>query len=258
LNSDSDQIRKPTTWLAITSLILGVLSLLVFPSAVLFFHPRPVYIYGPGIALIPAILGFAIGVAEVSRRSKQRMRTGISTAWIAVILTFAMSCLSLLLSLILYSGAPNLTIAFRQSCATNMANLGTAIISYAEKNDGNFPDPAKWCDQLLGTEQVDQGRFLCLPDYRILYLLYGYQYPRAEKGNSHYAMNVNCRGDSSPDTVLLFETSLGWNKHGGPELLSIENHGGGGCNILFRDGHAAYERRPLELNWGDYSNQRLQ
>ncbi len=251
MNKDFDQVRKSATWPAIASLILGVLSLLVFPSAVLIFHPRPVYIYGPGIALIPALSGFAIAVAELSRKSKQRIRKRTNIAWIAVILTFAMSILSLLLSPILYSGTRHLAIAFRQSCATNMASLGAAFISYAEENDGNFPDPSKWCDKLLDTEQVDQGRFLCLPDFRILYLLYGYQYPRAEKGNSHYAMNVNCRGDSSPDTVLLFETSLGWNKHGGPELLSVENHIGGGCNIFFRDGHAAYEQRPLDLNWGD-------
>jgi len=69
---------------------------------------------------------------------------------------------------------------------------------------------------------------------------------------SDYAMNPNCEPNSPPGTVLLFETKGGWNQFGGPGLLTFENHGGKGCNILFNDGHVEFVRTKLfeELKWG--------
>jgi prepilin-type processing-associated H-X9-DG protein len=50
--------------------------------------------------------------------------------------------------------------------------------------------------------------------------------------------------------VLLFETNGGWNKFGGPEILTTENHYGKGSNILFNDGHVRFVSHEFDkLKW---------
>jgi len=64
--------------------------------------------------------------------------------------------------------------------------------------------------------------------------------PANKKGRCHYAMNPNCEPKSPSDMVLLFETKDGWNQFGGPEILTLENHNGKGCNVLFNDRHVEF------------------
>ncbi len=40
--------------------------------------------------------------------------------------------------------------------------------------------------------------------------------------------------------MLLFETKGGWNQHGGPELLTFDNHKGKNAHILFNDGRIKF------------------
>ncbi|MHC4230727.1 MAG: H-X9-DG-CTERM domain-containing protein, partial [Planctomycetota bacterium] len=58
-------------------------------------------------------------------------------------------------------------------------------------------------------------------------------------------------GAAPADTVLLFETYPGWNQAGGPEILTVENHEGDGCNIVFADGHAEFVKTQAlnDLRW---------
>jgi len=37
-------------------------------------------------------------------------------------------------------------------------------------------------------------------------------------------MNPNCKPNSPPDTVILFETKAGWNQYGGTEPSTLDNH----------------------------------
>ena len=82
--------------------------------------------------------------------------------------------------------------------------------------------------------------------------------PASKKGRCHYAMNPNCEPKSPSDMVLLFETKGGWNQFGGSELLTTENHGGKGCNVLFNDGHVEFVRpeRLGELKWKVEGNEK--
>jgi prepilin-type processing-associated H-X9-DG protein len=42
-----------------------------------------------------------------------------------------------------------------------------------------------------------------------------------------------------------------WNKAGGPEILTIENHEGKGCNVLYADGHVEFIKpdKISQLKW---------
>ena len=128
----------------------------------------------------------------------------------------------------------------RLICGHNLCHeLGLAIRTYADNNDERFPAINKWCDLLIEGGYVDKIKFKC---------------PGDRKGPCSYAMNKyvpELKRDMPEDMVLLFESKPGWNQCGGPELLTIENHKGKGCLLLFGDGHTEWVRteRIGELKW---------
>jgi len=62
-----------------------------------------------------------------------------------------------------------------------------------------------------------------------------------------FVVNPNCKPKSPPDTVLLFESKVGWNQHGGPELFTFDNHNPKGGCVLFNDGSVRFIRTKEEL-----------
>jgi hypothetical protein len=60
-------------------------------------------------------------------------------------------------------------------------------------------------------------------------------------------MNRDCEPTSPGDTVLLFETTAGWNQHGGPELFTFDNHDPKGGCVLLNDGTVKFVRTKEEL-----------
>ncbi len=107
-------------------------------------------------------------------------------------------------------------------CGSYIKSLGNAIVIYAnDSNSNTYPSPDNWCDLLVKNSELDEKTFIC---------------PGSKQGRCHYAINPNCEPNSPGDMVLLFETKAGWNQHGGPELLTTENHKGKGSNVLFNNG----------------------
>ena len=250
MNVVERQCCKQNSRLAMTSVLLGVLGLVLFPASVFIYRPKLTYYLGYRYAWIPAVIGFVLSMVAIYRIKKNALVVGMNTARVGLLLTAIVAFLSIL-------SPSGISFAARMLCGSHMSVLSKAISSYAKDNGGQYPNPSEWCDQLLATERVEPKYFQCIPDYTLQYFGLSYSYPQPEKGKCHYAMNIYCKPDSGPDTVLLFETTLGWNKSGGPELLTLVNHDGAGCNIVFNDGHIAFEKRPLELNWGVTSSKRL-
>ena len=131
-------------------------------------------------------------------------------------------------------------------CGTNLSGLGKALVIYANNNDSKYPTVDKWCDLLIEHGEVTEKNFVCDGALRA-----------NNKYRSHFAINPNCDINSPPETVLLFETKGGWNRFGGRELLSTDNHHGDGCNILFNDGRVEFilPRKFDKLKWGDEQKQ---
>ena len=114
-------------------------------------------------------------------------------------------------------------------CNSNLHQLAITIKIYTDENEGKYPTPEIWCDLLQKSHPYIQEISVCLGALEA-----------GNKGKSHYAINPNCEPNSPGDMVLLFETKGGWNQHGGPELLTTENHKGKGSNILFKEWSAKF------------------
>lgn len=140
------------------------------------------------------------------------------------------------------------SINLRVNCAANLENLWHRFrLYYKAKNAGYirkvkkvYPIPKAWCDSIFRayhhvadmTEESIMRFHVC---------------PSAGEGKNHYAINPNCKYDSPPDMVLLFETKAGWNQHGGPELFTFDNHDPKGGCILLNDGTVKFIRTKEEL-----------
>jgi hypothetical protein len=127
----------------------------------------------------------------------------------------------------------------RFECGLNMQAVYTSRpLDPAEVN--SYPEPGEWCDVVLRnrrntsyvSDEEMRGYFKC---------------PTAGEGESHYAMNPNCKPDSPADMVLLFETKAGWNQHGGVELFTFDNHDPKGGCVLLNDGTVKFIRTKEEL-----------
>jgi prepilin-type processing-associated H-X9-DG protein len=118
---------------------------------------------------------------------------------------------------------------YRWICSTNLCDLGRAIHTYASDNNDVLPSQ-RWCDDLKNAEVMPET-FICKASF-------------TTKGQSSYAFNKNLIGRKlsaiDSNSVMVFETFHGWNQVGGLEILSIQNHDGKGCNIVFVDGHVEF------------------
>ncbi len=135
----------------------------------------------------------------------------------------------------------------RAECATKLNKLWHRLRLYHEAKELHlqdvsggdpmaYPASERWCDAVLQVFQISDQTAKT------------YECPSARGGRSHYAMNPTCRPDSPADTVLLFETTAGWNQHGGPELFTFDNHDPKGGCVLLNDGTVKFIRTEEELH----------
>jgi hypothetical protein len=131
-------------------------------------------------------------------------------------------------------------IKLRCDCALHLRGLLSRFHEWVSRvND--YPDAATWCDSFV-RYYSDGGYSVSLRDFTILI-----RCPAAHEGKANYAMNPNCKPDSPPEMVLLFETRGGWNQHGGPELFTFDNHDPRGGCVLLNGGTVKFIRTEEEL-----------
>jgi len=194
-------------------------------------------VFGIVIVLVSLFFGLILGIIADRKICKSNgilkgrvfsiLGTGI--AIVLIIYTFIPPC------------PPHLEAACRVVCGVKLSGLGRAIRVYDCDYD-RYPTPNAWCDLLIEYAEVNEDYFICNGALK-----------NSDKGPCHYALNPNCSPNSPNDVVLLFETKGGWNQFGGPKLLTVENHEGKGCIILFNDSHVDFIKTENlgELKWGD-------
>jgi prepilin-type processing-associated H-X9-DG protein len=197
-----------TSGLAITSLILGILSFFTF-----------------FITAIPAIIFGIIALVKINKSEGRLKGNGLAIAGIII----PAAVLPIILAILMPALSKAREGAKTVVCMSQMRQLGVAMQIYAYDHTTAFPTPAKWCDQIKPYLKQSADKVMRCPEVK--------------DARCTYAMNPNVEKlgvKSPPDMVLLFESKSGWNQYGGPELLATENHRGRGCTILFCDGQVRF------------------
>lgn len=198
---------------AIATLVLGILS----PFTCM-------------LTTLPAVITGIVALVKIGNSNGRSTGTGMAIAGMAlpvVMLPFAAIGMGIMMPAL----ARTRQLAFRMTCGTNLQGLGKAMHVYANDHNGQFPAASKWCDLLSEYAGVSRASYRCRG---------------AAEGPSNYAMNkaVEALGTHAPpDMVLLYETRPGWNQAGGLDILTVDNHQGEGCNVLFVDGHVEFVRQ---------------
>ncbi len=140
----------------------------------------------------------------------------------------------------------------RLECARTIRSLPSNWAPYIQVAPKPYPPADRWCDATLELFLRLHGHGYGAGSDFVKQVENGFRCPAAGEGRCHYAMNPDCRRDSPPDTVFLFETRGGWNQHGGPELFSVDNHDPKGGCVLLNDGTVKFihtEEELKQLRW---------
>ena len=144
---------------------------------------------------------------------------------------------------------------YRVQCAVNLRDLYHRLRFYnvivarrqnesPVKNAVIYPESTDWSDAITSHGPLPKSDIKVFIMQR---LKKPHVCPSVGEAKSTYAMNPNCKPDSSPDMVLLFETKAGWSQHGGPELFTFDNHDPKGGCVLLNDGTVKFIRAKEEL-----------
>lgn len=245
-----EKLHRQSGLLAAGAVLASFIGVSFSPLYVSVYHPRFIYICGYKQMWIPAVVGLVlsiIAIVKINRVPKPHRRNIIRSS--SILIAFITS--AMIISSVLRP-TEDYRLANRTACQRHLNDLGKTMILYAYENNNGYPDPKKWCDILFDSRKALLAEFLCSDIFTVEFMSFKYSYPKPKKGRSHYAMNKNCRFDSDPDTVLLFDAKSGWNMSGGAELLTLNNHDGKGCNVFFNDGRVEFVKRGevKNLNWG--------
>jgi prepilin-type processing-associated H-X9-DG protein len=210
----------PTSGLAITSLVLGILGFVTC-----------------GITAIPGLILGLVGLAKINRSGGRLGGTGLAIGGI---------CVSGVMLLFIPIFAAMLLPALNQArgkahaavCIANLRQLHVVMAIYADANRNRMPDAANWCDALKLAE-ADEKSFRC---------------PAAALEKCSYGFNQALSGrqwEEYPDAVVLFETDGGWNVAGDRSRMLPKPRHAGGFGILFGDGRVEVvpEHRVADLQW---------
>lgn len=175
---------------------------------------------------VSAIVGLILGIIAMSHEKK----SGRSAGGIALAGTIVSALFILMLPIGFAMFLPALAKAKQRAetihCINNVRQLALASLMYAGSHTNQLPAAATWCDDVKSFV-TDTAVFRC---------------PTAGPGDRcDYAFNSRLDGVNltsiNPNTVLLFESSDGWNRAGGPEILLQPSRHGRTFVVAFADGH---------------------
>ena len=139
-------------------------------------------------------------------------------------------------------GPPIWNLQQRVSCASKIKSLRFDL-EYVQDHK-TYLGPEEWCDAIVEAFQTRESQKEYVAGF--------FKCPSKREGKCNYAVNPNCKRDSSGDMVLLFEAEAGWNQHGGPELFTFDNHDPRGGCVVLKDRTVKFirtEEKLRQLRW---------
>jgi prepilin-type processing-associated H-X9-DG protein len=186
-------------------------------------------IMGMFIPLIPSVIGIILGAIGLNRTKDPRVGgKGLAIAGIAV------SCATIVLggcmmSILLPSLNRARETANRVKCASNMRQIGQALLLYANDNRGVYP--ADFVPLLL-TQDITSQVFICPSTNGTPASPGGTPQQQAAALLPQHCTYVYLPGHNNAagaDVVIVYEP--------------ITNHDGDGSNFLWGDGHVSFETK---------------
>jgi hypothetical protein len=176
------------------------------------------------------LVGLILGIVAMNKVKKSEGRLkghGLALAGVIV------SAVSLLLipifaAILLPAFAKGKQKAQAILCITRVNMLEMSLRSYAGTHQNQLPAATNWCDVLVEANPAVTNLMRCPVNL--------------SDGRCSYAMNAAVAGADlekvDPMTVLLFESTGGWNKAGGKELLPASPFHEHLFVVGYADGHA--------------------
>ena len=206
---------KPKKTKSLISLCLGVISavLAVMPivneQMSIKGGPASVFHRYDEYMVLFMFASFVTGILAIITGRSSKFRIGVVSGYMGVgasILIFLMAFLMHMCSM-----------GSRINPLWRMKTLSSVTQKYCEQNEGHLPDAEVWCDQLL--ESVKDVEEFSIEDFAGRH----YLPHNADERCGSIAFNKNLDGyrisDVDRQTVLLFETGLGWNQNGRLDIL---------------------------------------
>ncbi|HEU5397500.1 MAG TPA: DUF4190 domain-containing protein [Verrucomicrobiae bacterium] len=192
-------------------------------------------------ALIGLILGI-IALVKVRNSQGALKGNGLALAGVIVSAIFILM-IPLFAAMLLPAIAAGKQKAEELSCMTNEKQLALATLMFSASHTNCFPPATNWCDAIQGN-LANPGAFRCVV--------------AGDGRRCDYAFNSQLGGIAvtrvahPAETVLLFESDLGWNGSGGVDAVAGTRHGHGHASIVtFADGHVELvdQSRLNTLRW---------
>jgi prepilin-type processing-associated H-X9-DG protein len=183
------------------------------------------------IPIIPGIIAIILGIIGIRKtRDPAVGGKGLAIAGIAVggtSMVLSICTASLMMSILIPSVNRASETANRIKCASNMRQIGQALLLYANDNHGQYPPNL---EDLLPAGNVTSNVFICpssndtpasgsTPQALAAALSAG--------GHESYIYIPNLNSSASADTIVLYEP--------------LSDHSGDGMNVLFGDGHVEFD-----------------
>ena len=186
------------------------------------------------IPVIPGIAAIVLGIVGISRtRNRNVGGKGFAIAGIAIGATSIVTSLVItgcFMSILLPSLNRARETANRVKCASNMRQIGLALLQYANDHHGQYPPRL---EELILDGNINSNVFVCpdsidtpapgsTPQAQAAALSSG--------GHESYIYVPNLNSSVSAETIVLYEP--------------LSDHAGQGMNILFGDGHVEFDPNP--------------
>jgi prepilin-type processing-associated H-X9-DG protein len=201
-----------TSGLAIASLVLGLLGLVSCG--------------------ITSLVGLVLGIVALNKINKSQGRiagNGLAIAGIIASGIF-MLMLPIYAAMLLPALAKAKSRAQTIQCMNNVKQLALSAMMYANDQKGRLPDADRWCEHVqtyLGSGATS-----------VLRCPAGNQSDRCNYAFNAKLSSVELNQVKNPaQTVLFVDSGTGWNKSGGPELLTQPSRHGKQVIVGFTDGH---------------------
>jgi prepilin-type processing-associated H-X9-DG protein len=182
------------------------------------------------VPVIGGLLGLIFGIVGL-QRSKRPGGSGFTPAVVGIVLSgMSLLVMPCMISILLPSLNRARETANRVKCASNLRQIGQAMLLYANENGGAYPPRP---EDLLLTQEITSSIFVCPSSNDT---------PAPGTSANQWASGLSTGGH---DSYVYCGKGL---TYSGPANVVLvyeppSNHSGDGCNVLFGDGHVEFITR---------------